>query len=303
MNAASRPAHRSLSYPVFSDRVTRVSGVLVLAYLIATLAPMAMYARVTSHLVPLVAHLLAVIGAVAALELRDPRVRPVRDWLPLVVGPFLYVELRWLISGFGVPHVDARVQGWELALFSGNPSATWAPAMPVRWMSETLHAAYASYYLIVYLPPALLYLRHRRTAFAATLLALTIAYGLCFLTYLFFPVDGPRYLIGPAAAPDGPIRAFVLRLLDAGSSRGTAFPSSHVAASVVASLAALRSQRRVGIVVSVMTLTLALATVYGGFHYAVDGLAGTVFGVTAWLLASALCRALSAPGEQSASAA
>ena len=99
------------------------------------------------------------------------------------------------------------------------------------------------------------------------------------------------------------MRTFILQLLDAGSSRGTAFPSSHVAASVVASLAALRFQRPVGITVTTMTAGLALATVYGGFHYAVDALAGFVVGVTAWLLARTLSRALSTPGEQSASAA
>ena len=303
MNAASPPGHLSPSHSVFTDRVTRVSGVLVVAYLVATVAPMAMYARATSHTLPLVAHLLALIGTAAVLTARRPWTRPVRDWLPLIVGPFLYIELRWLIAGFGVPHADARVQGWESVLFADNPSATWALAMPVRWMSEVLHVAYASYYLIVYLPPAVLYIRRRRTDFAATMLALTIVYGLCFLTYLFFPVDGPRFLIGPAAAPDGPMRTFVLQLLDAGSSRGTAFPSSHVAASVVASLAALRFQRPVGIIVSTLTIGLALATVYGGFHYAVDALAGSMVGVTAWLLASALCRAMSTPGEQSANAA
>lgn len=303
MNASSPPVHLSPSRAVFVDRVTRVSALLVGAYLVATVAPMSMYARATSHPLPLVAHLLALIGTVAILTAPWDWTRPVRAWLPLIVGPFLYVELRWLIAGFGIPHADARVQVWESALFVGNPSATWAAAMPIRWMSEALHVAYASYYLIVYLPPAVLYLRHRQAEFAATMVALTIVYGLCFFTYLFFPVDGPRYLLGPAAAPDGPMRAFVLKLLDEGSSRGTAFPSSHVAASVVASLAALRFQRRVGIAASLMTVALALATVYGGFHYAVDALTGSIVGAIAWALARALCRALSTTGEQSASAA
>lgn len=302
MNASSPPGHLSPSRTVFIDRVTRVSGVLVLAYLIATVVPMAMYTRATSHILPLVAHLLAVFGTAAILTARSRWVRPVRDWLPLIVGPFLYIELRWLISGFGIPHADACVQGWEATLFSGNPSATWAPSVPVPWVSEVLHAAYASYYLIVYMPPAVLYLRHRQTEFAATMLALTIVGGVCFLTYLFFPVDGPRYLLGPAAAPDGPMRTFVLQLLDAGSSRGTAFPSSHVAASVVASLAALRFQRPVGIAVSITTVGLALSTVYGGFHYAVDALAGFIVGGAAWLLSRTLWRALSNRGEQRASA-
>src|SRR5207244_2602546 len=105
-----------------------------------------------------------------------------------------------------------------------------------------------------------LYLRGRREPFARTMLALTLVYGVCFSAYLFFPVDGPRFLFGAAAAPDGPVRAFVLRLLAAGSSRGTAFPSSHVAASVVAAACALQWQRPVGIVVAVLAAGLTIST-------------------------------------------
>jgi membrane-associated phospholipid phosphatase len=99
------------------------------------------------------------------------------------------------------------------------------------------------------------------------------------------------------------VRTAVLHLLAAGSSRGTAFPSSHVAASVVASLCALRFQRPLGVAVAASTVGLALGTVYGGFHYAVDALAGGIVGFAAWGTANALWRALSTPGAQRASAA
>lgn len=286
-----------------ADRAIRLSGVLAAAYLAATVWPMVAYARSAHHAAPLVAHLAALAIALGAVWSRRVALRPLRDWLPLVLGPFLYIELRWLIAGVGRPHADAVVIGWEHALLHGDPSATWAPAMPNVVLSELLHAAYASYYLLVYLPPLLLYARGRRPAFAHTLLALTITYGVCFVTYLFFPVDGPRYLVGAAAAPDGPARRLVLHLLEAGSSRGTAFPSSHIAASVVASLCALRYQRRVGVVVAALTTGLALGTVYGGFHYGVDALAGVSAGVACWLGAALTWRAMSARGEQSATAA
>jgi membrane-associated phospholipid phosphatase len=297
----------SLPYPVTNgstaDRAIRIAGALTVAHLALGTAPMTMYVRASGNAGPLAAHLAVLLLGALVLGSAGPMLRPLRDWLPLVCGPFLYVELRWLIAGVGRPHADVIVQGWERALFPGTPAATWAAAMPIRWASEALHLAYASYYLLVYLPPVILYARGRRGDYATTLLALTVVYALCFAAYLFFPVDGPRFLVGPAAAPDGPIRAFVLQLLEAGSSRGTAFPSSHVAASVVASLCALRVQRAVGIVVALLTVGLALATVYGGFHYAVDALAGAIVGVVAWWTADALWRALSRPGVQSANAA
>ena len=67
---------------------------------------------------------------------------------------------------------------------------------------------------------------------------------------------------------------FAAWLLDHGDSWGAAFPSSHVAASVVATGMALRYWRPVGLVLLPFTAGLILAVVYGQFHYAADALAG-----------------------------
>ena len=301
-------AHLPPSPSTTANLALRVAGAIISAWFAATLWPMARYTQLSGDTLPLLLHISALCIALAiTVPARPPRAA--RDWLPLAMGPFLYIELRWLIVGTGRPHFDATIIAWEHALFGGNPSATWATRAPFLPLSEWLHLSYASYYLLVLLPPILLYLRGKRDAFARTLLALAIVYAACFITYLLFPVDGPRYLVGPAHAPDGPVRSFVLHLLAAGSSRGTAFPSSHVAASVVASLCALQSDRRVGTIVAVMTVGLTIATVYGGFHYGVDALGGLVVGFTSWALSRAIWRRLSSsdayvePGVQSATAA
>jgi membrane-associated phospholipid phosphatase len=302
MSALTAPA-RPTRLPATADRTIGAALTLIAIYLALTSWPALLGARATHDPTVLLVHVALLAAAVALGTAAHPRARTLRDLLPLAVGAFLYVELRWLIPALGRPHADGVVIEWERALFPTNPSATWAPSVPSLALSETLHLAYASYYLLVLVPPLLLYLRGRRSEYARTMAALVLVYGVCFLTYLLFPVDGPRYLVGAAAAPEGPVRTFVLHLLAAGSSRGTAFPSSHVAASVVASLCALRFQRPVGLVVAACTLGLALGTVYGGFHYAVDALAGGIVGLASWGVASTLCRALSTPGAQSASAA
>lgn len=285
-----------------ADRAARLSNAVIAAYLAATLWPMTQYVHTSGDMLPPIAHLGALAAALSVVVITPPALRRLRDVLPLLLGPFLYVELRWLIPGTGRPHFDALLLAWEHAVFGGTPSSTWAPAMPLLALSEALHFAYASYYAIVLVPPLLLYLRGRRDAFAATMLALTLVYGVCFTTYLLFPVDGPRYLVGPAHAPAGPVRAFVLHLLEAGSSRGTAFPSSHVAASVVAALCALTYQRRLGVVIALLTVGLALGTVYGGFHYGVDALAGAVVGALCWLAARACWRVLSLDAQSATAA-
>jgi membrane-associated phospholipid phosphatase len=289
--------------PDRSDRIGRGIAIALAIYLTLVTWPIVRAASASGSSTPLAVHL-TILGYTLILLAAPVRLRrPALDWLTLTIGPLMYVELRWIIAGLGAPHRDATVVGWEHALFPSNPSATLAPRLHVAWVSELLHLAYASYYLLIYLPPIVLYLRGRRDAFVSTTLALIVVYGVCFITYALFPVDGPRYLVGAAAAPEGPIRSFVLTLLDRGSSRGTAFPSSHVAASVVASLCALRHQRGVGIVVSLVTAALTVATVYGGFHYAVDALVGVILGGLAWLVSAGVLEALASRGVQSATAA
>ncbi|MFL5618872.1 MAG: phosphatase PAP2 family protein [Gemmatimonadaceae bacterium] len=286
-----------------SDRLGRGIALALATYLTLVSWPIARYAMTSGTTLPLVVHA-TILGYTLVLLAAPVQLRrPALDWLTLTIGPLMYVELRWIITGSGAPHRDALVVGWESVLFPSNPSATLAPRLHVAWASELLHLAYASYNLLIYLPPIALYLRGRRDAFVSTMLALTVVYGICFITYALFPVDGPRYLVGAAAAPEGPIRSFVLTLLDRGSSRGTAFPSSHVAASVVSSLCALRHQRDVGILVTLVTVALTLATVYGGFHYAVDALVGVIVGVLAWLVSAGALERLVSRAVQSATAA
>ena len=286
-----------------SDRIGRGIAIALAIYLALATWPIAREASASGSGTPLAVHL-TILGYTLILLAAPVRLRrPALDWLTLTIGPLMYVELRWIIAGLGAPHRDGVVVGWERVLFPSNPSATLAPRLHVPWVSELLHLAYASYYLLIYLPPIALYARGRRDAFVSTTLALIVVYGVCFVTYALFPVDGPRYLVGAAAAPEGPIRSFVLTLLDRGSSRGTAFPSSHVAASVVSSLCALRHQRAVGVVVSLVTAALTLATVYGGFHYAVDALVGVILGGLAWVVSAGLLEALASRGVQRATAA
>jgi membrane-associated phospholipid phosphatase len=286
-----------------ADRVTRGIAVALAAYFTAIIWPVWRDARATGTMIPLATHLAMLAYVLVLLGARGAAWRPALDWLVLTIGPLMYVELRWIIAGTGMPHHDATIVGWEQAVFPSNPSATLAPRWHVPFFSEALHFAYASYYLLVYLPPIALYVTGKRDAFVKTVLALTIVYGACFITYALFPVDGPRYLVGAAAAPDGPVRRFVLALLERGSSRGTAFPSSHVAASLVAALCALRYQRRVGFVVAPFTAALVLATVYGGFHYAVDALVGVILGSLAWLASVTLWRVAESRGAHTATAA
>jgi membrane-associated phospholipid phosphatase len=220
---------------------------------------------------------------------------PARDWLPLLVVPLFYWETPILMEAVHRGAVyDPLVQAWEAAIFGGQPSQTLALRWPWLWLSETLHAAYLSYYFIVLAPPIALYLAGRRAAFRRVVFTVVVAILLHQAAFISFPVVGPRFLF---PAPTGPLEGGLLyqlthRLLEAASSPGTAFPSSHVGVSVAVTIALFRERTRAAPWVAALTTLLAISTVYGGFHYAVDAVAGVGSGAVAALMAPTLRRRL-----------
>src|SRR5690606_18795433 len=83
--------------------------------------------------------------------------RAIMDWAPLLLIPLLYKELAVLNRAiFDGAYFDDTVIRWEQIIFGGQPSSEWADALPFIALSEPLHAAYLSYYLIIFVPPLLL---------------------------------------------------------------------------------------------------------------------------------------------------
>jgi membrane-associated phospholipid phosphatase len=253
----------------------RGAALVTLAYLLLTLPLLVLRARGSAGALAAAAH----VAAALCLRWSLHSTGRIADWLPLLLVPFLYVELPHLI-GAGAVLRDPMVQAWEASLFGGQPARALAGSVPSTAISELLHLGYLAYYPIVYVPPLLLYLAGRRQEFERTLLAVMLTYAICFSVFALLPVEGPRYAWGPQpGVPAGPVRSFALAILERGSSRGTAFPSSHAAVAAAQAVVALRYQRGLGVVVAVTSALLMIGAVYGGFHYAVDVLAGAVVGI------------------------
>jgi membrane-associated phospholipid phosphatase len=207
--------------------------------------------------------------------------KTLREIYPLLLLPALYSELDVLNSGSG-PLYDALVQRWELLVFGGQISREWWQSAPSRFWSTIFHAAYLSYYLIISAPALYFAWRGDLQAVRRFVLVVIATFVPCYLAFIFFPVAGPYYQF---ATPD---RWFISNLparltyeaLATGSSYGAAFPSSHVAAAVAATLAAARSSRRLGMVLLIPTMLMTVGVVYCQMHYGVDALAGLIVGLT-----------------------
>jgi membrane-associated phospholipid phosphatase len=216
------------------------------------------------------------------------------DWLPLLLVPLWYTELAPLnIMVHGGRYFDSIILAVEHAVF-GMPSRDLAVHFPILWLSELLHGGYLSYYFIIFIPPAVLYLSGRPNAYRRALFTILLSFFMHYVFFIYFPVQGPRYLF---PAPDGAIARGGLfrlthKLLEAGSSRGAAFPSSHVGVSVTQSLIMMRFMPKGWPIIAVLTILLANGAVYGGFHYATDAFCGLVLGTIAVLIAPRMYRLL-----------
>lgn len=226
--------------------------------------------------------LVAAHALMAVLIVLAPRARALGgaarfwgEWYPMFLLAGLYGEVGVLTLNAGF-HNDALIQRVEVFLFGSEVSYRWIREMPVVWFSWFVHWCYLSYYAMLFASPAGLWVVGKRLAARQTIFAIVVTFFVCYVIFLFFPVAGPRYAFAlphNAATEVTPAR-LAQWLLDRGDSFGAAFPSSHVAASVVATGMAWRHWRTLGLVLAPFTLGLVLAVVYGQFHYAVDALSG-----------------------------
>ncbi len=255
----------------------------------------------------LVAHGLGAVIVLGLLPAAGPRgwAAVVRDWLPVAILPLLYAEIPRLNQLVSAGYHDGLIQSIEHALFHAPPRIALRQMLPWRPLIEYLHFSYFAYYLLLPILGGALYLRRRFREFRLVLATVLATFYVCYLCFIIFPVAGPWYHIPhpDMASLDLFFPALVHDVLVRGAAKGAAFPSSHVAVAVVIWLLAWRLARRVFWLLTAIVPALALGTVYGGFHYAVDSAAGVLVGVAGFVAGPYVHRALGGDGADPAAAA
>jgi hypothetical protein len=204
--------------------------------------------------------------------------RLVREIYPILLLTSLYGALDILNVGRGIHMYDQVVLGWEDWLFGGQISRVWWQTAPSRLWSIVLHGSYLAYYFIIPLPPLYFAVKGNQVALRRSVLLITTAFVVCYLFFIFFPVAGPYYEFPRPTGTfvDNPMAQAVYGILATGSSYGAAFPSSHVAATVAAVVAAWWGAPRLGLILALPTALLTIGVVYTQMHYGVDALAGLI---------------------------
>lgn len=237
-----------------------------------------------------------------------------RDWLPCVLILVAYREAGLLFIPDPSHRLDYIFIRWDEVILR-NSWVTSALSLGSPWLQRYLEFSYFLCYPVVPLGVATLYLARQHLAPGLSLApapmnrdaanhcyrspvehywtAVLIAALTCYVLFPLFPLTPPRELFHDLPGPYGAsgLRGLNHWLLDRYAVGASLFPSGHVAAATAAALAIRRYAPRAGLVFLLVALSIALATVYGRYHYAADALAGIVIGVAAFVLASRWCAA------------
>lgn len=200
-----------------------------------------------------------------------------------MIGP-AYVACGLVNRGIFQRYFDAQVISWDRAIFQGHPNTYLAAMWPWTWLSEFLHFSYYTYLWLVPILGLSLYFMGRREAFRVAATTIAMTYAICDVVFLLFPVQGPYYTFPRVDASGHVFTGLVHATLERGAAIGTAFPSSHCAASVAVTLLSFRFLRRLAPFFLLITIGIVIGTVYGGFHYAIDAAAGLGVGLACGVL-------------------
>jgi membrane-associated phospholipid phosphatase len=226
----------------------------------------------------------------------------VRDWLPCFLILVAYRESGLFFTQDPTHRLDHILIRWDDMVLK-NPWVVQTLTWGAPWIQRYLEFAYFLCYPIVPLGLASLYLvkrnrtgAHPRTdsidpPFAPAIehfwTAVLLASFTCYLLFPLFPLTPPRELFndvpGPRVAPF--LRGMNHWLLGHYAVGASLFPSAHVAATTAMALVIRRYLPRFGWIFVVIAVSIALATVYGRYHYAADAVAGALVGFAAFLIA------------------
>jgi membrane-associated phospholipid phosphatase len=214
-----------------------------------------------------------------------------RDTYPLWGLPLLYRDVglinRVLHKGF----YDTIVLRWEHSFFGLFPSVWLRVWFPNATLDEFFHFSYLSYYTLVPTLGFWFYLHGREELCRVFATTMMLTFITCYLAFILFPVAGPHYVFVQEGGK-GPFARIVRAMLYGGASRGTAFPSSHVAGAVAVFLTSCRFERPLAPLFGILGAGIFFGVVYCGLHYGVDALAGLAVGMIGALLGPRLHRTL-----------
>jgi len=215
-------------------------------------------------------------------------VRFTRDWYPLPLYIFFFEELQGLVHAIFPGWFDRWLIAFDYS-FAGVHPSVWLARFASPAMNEFMQFAYMTYFLYLVILPAILYAHKDRLAYWTVMVSTALAHYSVYVIALLLPIESPFYSLAPLETkpPTGGYFTSTIEFIERlARVHGAAFPSAHVAGSMVALLAAHRYRRWLFWVCLPFFASMCVATVYGRYHYVADVLAGIVVGAIGFALGS-----------------
>jgi membrane-associated phospholipid phosphatase len=217
---------------------------------------------------------------------------PARDLFPALALLVAYRESGLLLVPDAARRLDLVFIAWDRTLLHNQfVQAVLQAGSP--WLQHYLEFAYLLCYPLVPLGAAVIgFSSWSKGATAKTRprpmddfwTPVLLATLFCYAVYPFFPLTPPRVLFADVPGPqvEPLLRQVNFWLLDRYSVQACIFPSGHVAAATAVALAVRKQAPRLGALFMFLAASVAVATVYGRYHYAADAVAGALVGIAAY---------------------
>ena len=202
-----------------------------------------------------------------------------RDWLPaaLLLVPY------WQVGQFFTAPdmaMEARLAAFDSAFFHRMGIQPSRIRISVG-LATYLQFAYLMVYPLIPLGLAVLYVTGQRHQVDYYWLVVLPATYVSFAITPFVRALPPRMLAGYDTFHSPPTRVQALNrlILDRASIQAITCPSGHVASATAAALVLLRLEPWIGAMFFAIAISIAVATVVGGYHYAADVLSASAIAI------------------------
>jgi len=202
-----------------------------------------------------------------------------RDWLPVPLLLFPYWQVGQLFTGAD-PLTEKRLANFDRALFRALGVAPAQTSIRLA-LATYLELAYLMVYPLIPLGVATLYITRSRQFVNYYWIVVLLSTYISLAITPFVRAMPPRVLetyekfrMPPSKL--GAINRFILRH---GGIQAITFPSAHVASAIAASLVLLRVAPWAGLIFLLISVSIAIATVVGGYHYSADALLASLVAI------------------------
>jgi len=221
-------------------------------------------------------------GLVVGVEIAVAAVPPafgidtIRDWLPALVILFAYF-VTGLFFVAPSPRAEAWLRRWDDRLIG----ARRFESVP-RMARVYLDAVYDACFLIIPAGFAVLVWAGLSAHADRYWTLVSAAEFLPFATLPWFQARPPWAIEARRAIDRAAFRRFSLSWVNHTTIHATTFPSAHASASLAVALAVWPAVPWAGVLLGVLAVSIAVASVVGRFHYAIDAVTGLLLAVALW---------------------